>query len=248
MDDSPPVTVIPPTPESGLGFASWLREITEAARASLATPHYPEDLPRGHGETVLLIPGFLAGDWTMHSLRDFLRHLEYRVEFAGVTLNLGPTKGFLPHLEQTVERLCGERGAPIAVIGQSLGGAFARVLAHRHPEKISHVVTLASPVRFPVATPLESIIKLLEPLHGPDVMALREEIERRPPVPVTALYSQDDGIVDWHSCLQDESETCVNIEVSGAHSAMGFNPEAQAAIARALAAARERTVQASEAP
>jgi hypothetical protein len=114
------------------------------------------------------------------------------------------------------------------------------VLAHRHSEKIAHVVTLASPIRFPVATPLETIVKLLAPLHGPDVVALRDEIERAPPVPVTALYSQDDGIIDWRCCLQDESDVCANIEVSGAHSAMGFNPQAQAAIARALAAMREK--------
>ncbi|HEX3944248.1 MAG TPA: alpha/beta fold hydrolase [Rhizomicrobium sp.] len=240
MDESPFVAVIPPTTESGLGFGSWMREIVEAARATLATAHYPDDLPRGHGETVLLIPGFLAGDWTMHPLRDFLRHLDYRVEFAGVALNLGPTKGFLPHLEQAVERLHAESGGPIILIGQSLGGAFARVLAHRHPEKISHVVTLASPIRFPVATPLESIVKLMAPLHGPDVVALRDEIERTPPVPVTALYSQDDGIIDWRCCLQDESDNCTNVEVSGAHSAMGFNPEAQAAVARALADANEK--------
>jgi alpha-beta hydrolase superfamily lysophospholipase len=240
MDESPFVAVIPPTTESGLGFGSWMREIVEAARATLTTAHYPDDLPRGHGETVLLIPGFLAGDWTMHPLRDFLRHLDYRVEFAGVALNLGPTKGFLPHLEQAVERLHAESGGPIILIGQSLGGAFARVLAHRHPEKISHVVTLASPIRFPVATPLESIVKLMAPLHGPDVVALRDEIERTPPVPVTALYSQDDGIIDWRCCLQDESDNCTNVEVTGAHSAMGFNPEAQAAVARALADANEK--------
>ena len=240
MDDSPFVSVIPPPPESGLGLASWAREIMEAARATLATPHYPDDLPRGQGETVLLIPGFLAGDWTMHPLRDFLRHLKYRVEFAGVALNLGPTKGLLPHLEQAVERLYAEVCAPMVVIGQSLGGAFARVLAQRHPEKIGHVVTLASPIRFPVATPLESIAKLLAPLHGPDVLALGEEIGCVPQVPVTALYSKADGIVDWRCCLQDESATCVNVQVSSAHSAMGFHPEAQAVIARALAEVREK--------
>jgi pimeloyl-ACP methyl ester carboxylesterase len=247
MDESTFVAVIPPTAESGLGFGSWMREIVEAARATLATPHYPDDLPRGRGETVLLIPGFLAGDWTMHPLRDFLHHLNYRVEFAGVTLNLGPTKGFLPHLEQALERLYAESGGPIILVGQSLGGAFARVLAHRHPGMISHVVTLASPIRFPVATPLEAIVKLMAPLHGPDVAALRDEIERTPPVPVTALYSQDDGIVDWHCCLQDESDTCANIEVSGAHSAMGFSPEAQAVIARELAKVREQRSEGSAA-
>jgi hypothetical protein len=247
MNEPPFVSVIPPPPESGLGFASWAREIMEAARATIATPHYPDDLPRGQGETVLLIPGFLAGDWTMHPLRDFLKHLDYRVEFAGVALNLGPTKGFLPHLEHVVERLHTESGAPIVVVGQSLGGAFARVLAHRHSDRIGHVVTLASPIHFPIATPLESIAKLLAPLHGPDVIALREEIEQPPPVPVTALYSQDDGIIDWHCCLQEESPTCCNIEVSGAHSAMGFNPEAQAVIARALAEVREKRLEGSNA-
>jgi pimeloyl-ACP methyl ester carboxylesterase len=240
MDESPFVSVIPPPPESGLGLGSWVREIVEAARATIATPHYPDDLPRGQGETVLLIPGFLAGDWTMHPLRDFLRQLDYRVEFAGIALNLGPTRGFLPHLEHAVERLHAEVAAPIVVIGQSLGGAFARALAHRHADKIGHVVTLASPIHFPVATPLESIAKLLAPLHGPDVAALQELIERPPPVPVTALYSKMDGIVDWRCCLQDEAKDCVNIEVSSAHSAMGFNPEAQAVIARALADVRQR--------
>jgi pimeloyl-ACP methyl ester carboxylesterase len=240
MDESPFVSVIPPPPESGLGLASWVREIMEAARATIGTPHYPDDLPRGQGETVLLIPGFLAGDWTMHPLRDFLRHLEYRVEFAGIALNLGPTRGLLPHLEHAVERLHAETAAPIVVIGQSLGGAFARVLAQRHPEKIAHVVTLASPIHFPVATPLEAIAKLLAPLHGPDVAALRDEIERPPRVPVTALYSKMDGILDWRCCLQGEAPECLNIEVSSAHSAMGFHPEAQAVIARALASARER--------
>jgi pimeloyl-ACP methyl ester carboxylesterase len=243
--EQPFVAAVPPTPESGLGFGSWWREVTEAARATLTKPHFPEDVPHGNGETVLLIPGFLAGDWTMHLLRDFLRGLDYRVEFAGVTLNLGPTKGFLPHLEHTVERLYAEAGAPIIVIGQSLGGAFARALAHRHPEKIAHVVTMASPIRFPVATPLETIVRLLAPFHSHDLESLRDEIVACPGVPVTALYSREDGIVDWHCCLQDESASCCNIEVSGAHSAMGFNPEAQAVIARALADVRQRREQKS---
>jgi hypothetical protein len=66
---------------------------------------------------------------------------------------------------------------------------------------------------------------------------LRDEIEHAPPVPVTALYSRDDGIIDWRCCLQEESSICCNIEVSGAHSSMGFNPEAQTTIAHALASA-----------
>lgn len=235
MDDSSFNPVARPGPESGLGFGSWVREMTEAARATLAKPQYPDDLPCGNGETVLLIPGFLAGDWTMHPLRDFLRYLNYRVEFAGIAFNLGPTAGFLPQLEQTVERLHAEAGYPLVIIGQSLGGSFARALAHRRPQRVAQVITLGSPIRFPVATPLEAVVRWLAPFHAPDVMNLVEEIGRTPPVPVTAIYSRDDGIIDWQSCLQDETAHCVNLKVSGAHSAMGFNPEVQALIAREMA-------------
>jgi hypothetical protein len=228
--------IVRPEPDSGLGFASCARELMEAAISTFTPPHYPDDLPRGQGETVLLIPGFLAGDWTMLRLRDFLVHLDYRVEFAGVAVNLGPTRRLIPQLEQAVQRLHAESNRPLVVIGQSLGGVFARGLAHRHPDKICHVVTLCSPIRFPVATPLEALAKLLAPLHDPDTLDLENEILRAPPVPVTALYSKSDGILDWRSCLQDETADCINLELAGAHSSMGSNPEAQAAIARALAA------------
>jgi len=229
------LAVIPPAPDSGLGIASCARELVEAAVSTFAPAHHPDDLPRGSGQTVLLIPGFLAGDWTMLRLKDFLTHLDYRVEFAGVAVNLGPTKGLIPQLEQTVERLFAGAGRPIILIGQSLGGVFARGLAHRHPDKISHVVTLCSPIRFPIPTPLEAFAKLLAPLHDPSALDLESEIVRAPLVPVTALYSKSDGIVDWRSCLQDESEHCVNLEVAAAHSAMGSHPQAQVAIAHALA-------------
>lgn len=239
MDDSSFTAATRPGPESGLGFGSWVREITQAARATLAKPDYPDDLPRGNGETVLLIPGFLAGDWTMHPLRDFLQHHNYRVEFSGIAFNFGPTAGLMPHLEQAVARLFADSGHPLIVIGQSLGGAFARALAHRHPDKIAHVITLGSPIRFPVTTPLEAVVRWLAPFHAPDVATLVDEIGRMPDVPVTALYSKEDGIIDWQSCLQEETAHCINVEVSGAHSAMGFNPKAQAMIAREIARVAE---------
>lgn len=228
-------SVTRPEPGSGLGFGSWAREIVAVAQATIAPPPYPADLPRGQGRTVLFIPGFLAGDWTMLRLRDFLQHLDYRVAFAGVGVNLGPTRRLIPQLEQAVARLNAETAAPIAIVGQSLGGSIARHLAHRHPEQIAHVVTLCSPIRFPVATPLEGFARLLAPLHDSALLEIQDEIARTPAVPVTAIYSKTDGILDWRSCLQDETETCVNVEVPGAHSSMGSNPVAQREIALALA-------------
>src|SRR5204862_1301046 len=195
------LTVVRPAAGSGLGFFSWAREMGEAVRSAILPPRFPQDLPRGQGQTVLMIPGFLAGDWTMNRLREFLLGLDYRVVYAGVALNLGPTKRLIPQLEHAVEKVFADTGAPIIVIGQSLGGVFARGLAHRHPDKIAHVVTLCSPIHFPIATPLEGIANLLAPLHDPAVLDLQNEIVRTPPVPVTAIYSKSDGIVDWRSCL-----------------------------------------------
>lgn len=229
------LSVTRPSPGSGLGLVSWAREMAEAVRCTLAPAKFPDDLPRGNGQTVLMIPGFLAGDWTMNRLRDFLVRLDYRVEYAGVAVNLGPTRRLIPQLEQAVERLFAETGAPIFIIGQSLGGVFARGLAHRHPDKIAHVITLCSPIHFPIPTPLEAVAKLLAPLHDPAVLEVQDDVARAPAVPVTAIYSKSDGIVDWHSCLQDETESCINVEVTGAHTTIGSNPDAQRAIALALA-------------
>ena len=53
-------------------------------------------------------------------------------------------------------------------------------------------------------------------------------------VPVTALYSEEDGVVDWRECLQDEHPGSKNVRVSGAHATVGSNPAALAAIAEAL--------------
>ena len=38
-----------------------------------------------------------------------------------------------------------------------------------------------------------------------------------------AIYTKSDGVVDWRACL-DEDES-VNIEVSGTHGGLAFNPQ-----------------------
>jgi triacylglycerol lipase len=45
--------------------------------------------PRGHGEPVLLIPGFLGGDWMLLVLARWLRRLGYRPYLSGIHVNGG---------------------------------------------------------------------------------------------------------------------------------------------------------------
>lgn len=230
MDD--PVAVFP-SKGSGLGIESWAREMAALARVTLDPPPFPDqNLPRGEGRTVLLIPGFLSGDWSMRRLAAFLERLGYRVETAQVLFNPGPTAGMIERLDRTLLRL--SQDGPIFVVGQSLGGILARHLAQRHPRRVTRVVTLCSPIRFPVTTPLEPFARALKPFLDPKWVSSRHAIACPLPVPVTAIYSKEDGIVDWRQCLQDEAPGAENVDVPGTHSNMGANPKAQIVIARAL--------------
>lgn len=229
-----PASVLPPK-ESGLGFQSLARELQEIASASLKPPPFPDGpFDSGAGHTVLVIPGLLAGDWTTIRLRDFLLGLGYRAEAADILMNAGPTRGIITKLESTIERLA-EGNAPISLIGVSLGGVMARVLALRNPKQIRSIVTLCSPIQFPVRTPLQPLERILAPLHEQEWVAHREQIGGPMPVPVVAVYSEQDGIVDWRQCLVDDASGGENIRVTGGHMTICSNPEAQIAIAHALA-------------
>ena len=228
-----------PGRKSPLGFRSWARELVSLANATVRPmPCAAEELPRGDGHTVLLLPGFLAGDWTMSRLRIFLARLGYRVEQAGIAFNPGPTAGTIARLEAALLRLSAETG-PIDLVGQSLGGVLARELARRHPRHIRRVVTLCTPIHFPVTTPLAPFAHVFAPFHDAEWVARSGDLALPPSVPVTAIYSREDGIVDWQQCLQEESPGCHNVRVSGAHSTVGSNPEAQIAVAKALGASEE---------
>jgi pimeloyl-ACP methyl ester carboxylesterase len=199
-------------------------------------PCFPaESLPRGDGKMVMALPGFLTGDWAMDRHRAFLRSRGFNVVSSGIRFNAGPTKKTVADLDARLLRWSDRAKGPIALVGASLGGVFARTLAIRFPERVSRVVTLCSPIRFPVTTSLAPFVWALEWRHDAEFKKLAPEVQRNPQAPVLAIYSTTDGIVDWRSCLQDEDATHRNLRIDGAHTTMGSNPEAQAAVCRALA-------------
>jgi pimeloyl-ACP methyl ester carboxylesterase len=229
-----PVAVLPPR-RSVLGFKSLLANGGSLIAALLRRQTIDANaLPRGDGAIVLVIPAFLAGDAMTAGLRRFLKYLGYRPEIANVRMNIGATPRLIAKLEAALIRLSNEQGGPIFVVGQSLGGVLARDLALRYPQHIRRVVTLCSPIRVPITTPLAFGLPLIAPFFDRDWLARRDAICGPLSVPVTALYSQDDGVVDWRECLQDNYPASENIRVEGAHSTIGASPSALAAIARAL--------------
>jgi triacylglycerol lipase len=52
-------------------------------------------------------------------------------------------------------------------------------------------------------------------------------------VPQIAIYTKTDGIVDWRSCINDDAQA--DVEVSGTHVGLAWNPKVYRIIAERLA-------------
>jgi pimeloyl-ACP methyl ester carboxylesterase len=91
----------------------------------------------------MVIPGFLATDFSTVILRRTLEAAGYRVYGWGLGLNLGARKDLLERLEEQLGRAA--RHGPVSLVGWSLGGLYARELAKLRPSKVARVITLGSP-------------------------------------------------------------------------------------------------------
>ncbi|RBY83578.1 alpha/beta hydrolase [Geodermatophilus sp. TF02-6] len=199
--------------------------------------------PRGEPHPVLVLPGLLASDASTTTLRRWLRGLGYPVVGWELGRNRGPTPQVVGALPGLVERLADQHGTPVSVVGQSLGGIFARRLALRVPQQVRQVVTLGSPFRLvdrPDDSPGARVYRRYRPLHGGTrISSARGEGARPLPVPSTSVYSRWDGVVDWRACLQEQGPRSENVEVHASHLGMGHDPAVLWVVADRLAQTRE---------
>jgi pimeloyl-ACP methyl ester carboxylesterase len=191
--------------------------------------------PRGIGRRVLVLPGFTAGDVSTAPLRLALRALGHRPAPWGLGLNVGPDDETVRQLLRLLDRLVQQNGGPIDIVGWSLGGIMARLLALHHPDRVRQVVSLGSPIRIedPQANVSEAVQRLAQ-LSGLQRNRRGHDLTEVP-VPSTVIYSRQDGVVAAASCLQPVGPTAENIEVRGAHIGLGHNPSVVWAVADRLA-------------
>lgn len=218
------------------------RAFLEAGNLACLWPLLVRRVPLGDGHPVLVLPGFLGGDESTFVLRRFLVRIGYRA----LPWLRGRNTGKPKLLTETAKRLLrghqvsGER---ISIVGQSLGGVYARQIARAHPEAVRCVITLGSPFAADdvehAAIPL--VRELFTMLAGDSAEAMREKMvanddpEVPLAVPSTAIYSKSDGVAAWRACRERESERAENIEVRASHSGMAVNPDILYAIADRLA-------------
>jgi triacylglycerol lipase len=198
----------------------------------------------------MLIPGFLAGDASLGPMAAWLKRAGYRPARAGMRANVDCSGALVGKLEERLERVAREQSMRAVVIGQSRGGALAKVLAVRRPELVAGVVTLGSPQLAPLAVhPLVRVplhaVGTLGSLGAPGLFrrsCLDGECcaefwsDLAGPLParvgLVAVYSRSDGIVDWRACLDPHADE--QVEIAASHLGMAVSPAAWKAIASAL--------------
>lgn len=192
-------------------------------------------LPEGDGHTVLVLPGFTASDSSTRPLRRMLTSLGYDTHGWGLGRNVGPTEAVVGKLPALLERLHQVSGAPVSIVGWSLGGVYARFLTSRWPRLVRVVVTLGTPVKNEARTSSNAsgLFNALRAIHVPGHPMLDDGVPLDRPV--TAVHTRTDGVVHWRSCLVETAPNAENLRVRGSHSGLGFNPAVGFIVADRLA-------------
>jgi len=97
------------------------------------------------------------------------------------------------------------------------------------------VITLVSPIHLPVVTPLAPLAEAAALLWNMQELEALRAIAEPPPVPVTAIVSPDDGVIDWRASVPALSDRVEVVEVSGPHMTVCSNAQVQRIVAERLA-------------
>lgn len=195
--------------------------------------------PRGDGHSVVVLPGLIASDKSTVLLRRFLRERGYDVHGWGQGSNFGPRAGVHEKMLEQIDRLYEAGGRKLSLVGWSLGGLYARILARERPEAVRSVISLGSPIGGnPRATNAWRLYEFVSG-HSADQDSDEDRVSYipTPPVPTTSIWSRGDGIVAWRDSLQEHGEQAENIEVhpSASHLGLGVNASVLYAVADRLA-------------
>lgn len=227
-----------------------LRWQLDAARLLVHPVLRGRGIRQGDGRSVLLLPGFLAGDYTLATLGIWLHRIGYRPRRAGFLTNTDCSDRALRRVEDRAGAVARADGRRVALLGHSRGAHLAKALAVRRPDLVSHVIALGGGLsrQMAISAPTATATALIRTWHrhttdrrdrrGCLTESCRCSFTRDYSAPfpesvrLTSIYSKADGVVRWESCVTPYAD---NVEVHGTHVGLALNPEAYVAIATALA-------------
>src|SRR5580698_10421490 len=136
---------IPPRP----GRWNTLRDYTALRPQQKLNPDSVRFCPPGDGSPVLVLPGNLRTDRQTARFRDGLTMLGYVPFGWELGTNWGPKTRLVEGVTSRLSALAKLHG-PVRLVGFSMGGLFARFLAHARPPMVSQAITVCSPFRDPL--------------------------------------------------------------------------------------------------
>jgi pimeloyl-ACP methyl ester carboxylesterase len=235
-----------PAPAKWRMATEW-RALGELGTSLTAWPLLVAAAQRGDGHPVLVLPGFLAGDASTYVTRAFLAQTGFDPYGWELGRNMGGIRKMRAGLAARLEAIYARTNRRVSIVGWSLGGVYARDLAHSHPEIVRYVVGLASPLTRDLRSAntgklyARAAKEDADPGSGDAPGTLAREFDRLAgdlPCPATAMYSRCDGIVNWRTCLIAQGPRSENLEVAlASHTGFGINAAALLAIADRLAQA-----------
>lgn len=254
----PPVSYSIRQDEAEADVAIWKEALfgTELLLLHASPVYYGLGVPRGDGSAVVVVPGFLGTDVYLSHLHAWLGRIGYRAYVSGIGINADcPNLLIRYRLTQTLDQALQQTRRRVHLIGHSLGGLIARSIASQRPDDVASITTLAAPLRGTVAhrsvlTAAQAVRNHILKQHPAGVLpdcytarctcdflsSLRCELPKD--IRQTAIYTRDDGIVDWRYCRTGNAE--IDREVPGTHMGLVFNASAYSVIAERLHEAREQ--------
>ncbi|TDR46750.1 hypothetical protein DFR29_103286 [Tahibacter aquaticus] len=193
---------------------------------------------RGQGQPVLVVPGFGTSDVATVLLRGYLDAAGFDVHTWDLGINRGPRGDVMRRLSSRVRSIARKTRQRVRIVGWSLGGLMARVIAGRIPQHVGRVVTLGSPL---TADPASSHLSRIYGWFGGDSLqgrAVQTMLRDGARAPVTSIFSRNDGVVAWQACAE-AAGSCRSLEVDATHLGLIVDPDILEIVSREVARAPE---------
>ncbi len=201
-------------------------------------------VPHGDARPVLLVPGFLSGDWSLRVLHDWLRRIGYQPHLSGIQLNVRASEHMLAGLRHRLGEIQQRDASRVTLVGHSRGGLLAKVLSQRAPQAIEQVITLGSPLAdwtdvALVTRAAVGVVRTANEIGSGRRLGTEgrfaHDLRLPPAVPTTSIYTRSDDVVNFRSCLRPDIPA---ISVWGSHNGLVINPEVYRLLGRLLARPR----------